>query len=115
MPRRRQPGAKHPRRSAPPSPRPGGRLSLYETEHKGIYHEHWLAPSAFAAAKGAIDHARECGLALDRVDVSTMVFPEDSKTGLVYVANDTRTFAVVRGRLKAVPAGDLAGDKQDGG
>ena len=76
-------------------------MTLYEVEYKGRYHEHWLAASALDAARRAFSHAQECGVALDRVDVSSMVQPEDAgKGGLVYVVNDTRTYAIHRGRLK---------------
>ena len=76
-------------------------ITLYEVESKGRYHEHWLAASPVDAARRAISHARELGLKLDRVDVSSMVPPEDqSKGGLVYVLNDTRNYAVVRGRVR---------------
>jgi hypothetical protein len=76
-------------------------MVLYETEQEGSYHEHWLAFSALDAARRAFAHARECGLKLDRVEVSSMVQPEDSrKGGLVYVVNDTRTYAIERGRVR---------------
>ena len=76
-------------------------ITLYEVENKGRYHEHWLASSPLDAARRAISHAQECGLKLDRVDVSSMVQPEDArKGGLVYVANDTRIYAVDRGRVR---------------
>ena len=76
-------------------------ITLYEVENKGRYHEHWLAVSHLDAAQRAISHAQELGLTLDRVDVSSMVQPEDSgKGGLVYVVNDTRNYAVVRGRVR---------------
>ncbi len=55
------------------------------------------------AAKRAISHAAESGLKLDRVDVSSMIQPENAdKGGLVYVVNDTRTFAFERGRIKRI-------------
>jgi hypothetical protein len=76
-------------------------IALYEVESKGRYHEHWLASSPLDAAKRAFGHARECGLKLDRLDVSSMVQPEDSRRGgLVYVANDTRTYAIERGPVR---------------
>lgn len=76
-------------------------MVLYETEQEGSYHEHWLASSALDAARRTFAHARECGLTLDRVEVSSMVQPEDPrKGGLVYVLNDTRTYAIERGRLR---------------
>ena len=76
-------------------------ITLYEVENKGRYHEHWLAWSHLDAAQRAISHAQELGLTLDRVDVSSMVPPEDQrKGGLVYVLNDTRNYAVVRGRVR---------------
>jgi hypothetical protein len=76
-------------------------ITLYEVENKGRYHEHWLASSPLDAARRAFSHAEECGQKLDRVEVSSMVQPEDSrKGGLVYVANDTRTHAIERGRVK---------------
>ena len=76
-------------------------MVLFETEREGVYHEHWLASSALDAARRAIAHAKECGLALDRVEVSSMVQPEDSrKGGLVYVVNDTRTYAIRQGRVR---------------
>lgn len=75
-------------------------ITLYEVQCKGRYHEHWLAHSALDAARRAFSHAQELGLKLDRVDVSSMVQPEEAgKGGLVYVANDTMTFAVERGRV----------------
>jgi hypothetical protein len=75
--------------------------TLYEVESEGRYHEHWLAFSPLDAARRAVSHARECGLAPDRLDVSSMVQPEDArKGGLVYVANDTRTYFVSQGRVK---------------
>jgi hypothetical protein len=75
-------------------------MSLYEAEREGLYHEHWLALSPLDAAQRAVAHAAELGVTLDRVDVSTMVQPEDaSDGGLVYAANDTRTYAAVRGRV----------------
>ena len=76
-------------------------ITLYEVENKGRYHEHWLAISHLDAAQRAISHAQELGLTLDRVDVSLMVPPEDSrKGGLVYVVNDTRTYAIRQGRVR---------------
>ena len=75
-------------------------IKLYEVECKGRYHEHWLAWSHIDAARRAISHAQEVGLKLDGVKVSSMVQTEDhAKGGLVYVLNDTRNYAVVRGRL----------------
>lgn len=87
-------------------------ITLYEVENKGCCHEHWLAATALDAARRAVAHAQECGLTLDRVDVSTMVPPEDaSRGGLVYVANDTRTYAIERGRVRRVdPPGGLVPD-----
>jgi len=76
-------------------------ITLYEVESKGRYHEHWLASSHLDAARRAISHAQELGQTLDRVDVSAMVEPEDAgEGGLVYVVNDTRTFAIERGRVR---------------
>jgi len=76
-------------------------ITLYEVESKGRYHEHWLAISHLDAAQRAISHAQELGLTLDRVDVSLMVPPEDSrKGGLVYVVNDTRTYGIEHGRVR---------------
>ena len=76
-------------------------ITLYEVENKGRYHEHWLALSPADAARRATAHAQECGQALDHVDVSSMVQPEDAgKGGLVYVVNDTRTYAIERGRVR---------------
>jgi len=76
-------------------------MTLYEVENTGRYHEHWLAASPLDAAQRAFSHAQECGLTLSRLDVSSMVQPEDPrKGGLVYVANDTRTYAIQRGRLR---------------
>ena len=78
-------------------------MTLYEVEKKGSYHEHWLAFSPSDAAQRAIVHAKECGLTLDRVDVSSMTEPEErSRGGLVYVKNDTRSYAVVHGRLRRI-------------
>ena len=78
-------------------------VTLYELESKGRYHEHWLALSHVDAARRAVAQARERGLKLDRVDVSSMVQPEDAgRGGLVYVANDTRTFAAIDGRVEPV-------------
>jgi hypothetical protein len=75
--------------------------TLYEVERKGRYHEHWLAFSPLDAARRAVSHASECGLTLDRMDVSSMVQPEDArKGGLVYVVNDTTTYIVSQGRVK---------------
>ena len=101
MTRRRQPVAAQPR--LPPRASEGRRqgMVLYETEREGSYHEHWLASSALDAAQRAFAHAGECGLKLDRVEVSSMVRPEDSrKGGLVYVVNDTRTYAIDCGRVR---------------
>ena len=82
-------------------------MVLYETEHEGSYHEHWLAFSALDAARRAFAHAGECGLKLDRVEVSSMVQPEDSrKGGLVYVVNDTRTYAIKHGRVRRADSPD---------
>jgi len=76
-------------------------ITLYEAENKGRYHQHWLAVSHLDAAQRAISHAQELGLMLDHVDVSSMVPPEDSrKGGLVYVVNDTRTYAIRHGRVR---------------
>lgn len=76
-------------------------ITLYEVENKGRYHEHWLAWTHLDAARRAISHAKELGLTIDRVDVSSMVQPENSRQGgLVYVANDTKTYAIERGRVK---------------
>ena len=78
-------------------------ITLYEVETKGRYHEHWLARSPADAARRAVSHAVECGLTLDCVEVSSMVQPEGvGKGGLVYVVNDTRTFAIERGRIKRI-------------
>jgi hypothetical protein len=82
-------------------------ITLYEVENKGRYHEHWLAASPLDAARRAVSHARECGLNLDRVDVSRMVQPEDAaQGGLVYVANDTRTYAIEHGRIRCADPHD---------
>jgi hypothetical protein len=82
---------------------------MYEVEQPGAYHEHWLASSPLDAAQRAISHAGELGLSLDRVDVSSMVQPEDPiKGGLAYVVNDTRTYAVVSGRVRRV---DISKDR----
>jgi len=91
-------------------------ITLYEVENKGQYHEHWLASSALDAAGRAIAHAKECGLKLDRVHVSSMVQPEDSrKGGLVYVVNGTRTYAIKHGRVKrALSAARAASDPRKG-
>jgi hypothetical protein len=76
-------------------------ITLYEAENKGLYHEHWLAWSHLDAARRAISHAHELGLTMDCVDVSSMVRPEDSRDGgLVYVMNDTRTYAIERGHVR---------------
>lgn len=76
-------------------------ITLYEVENKSRYHQHWLATSPLDAARRAISHAQELGLALDRLDVSSMVQPEETtKGGLVYVANDTRTYTIERGRVR---------------
>jgi hypothetical protein len=87
-------------------------ITLYEVENRGRYHEHWLAASALDAARRAIAHAQECGLELDRVDVSAMVQPEDaSQGGMVYVANDTRTYAIGCGRVRRIdPPGEPVPD-----
>jgi hypothetical protein len=78
-------------------------ITLYEVENQGRYHEHWLAASPLDAARRAVAHAAEIGVPLDAVEVSTMAPPEDtSNGGLVYVANDTRTYAVVRGRVRRI-------------
>ena len=101
MPRQRQSVTARPRRPPPPPNGRGGRIVLFETEREGAYHEHWFASSALDAARRAIAHAKECGLLLDRVEVASMVQPEDSrKGGLVYVVNDTRTYAIQRGRVR---------------
>lgn len=76
-------------------------IKLYEVQNAGRYHEHWLAASVLDAARRAIAHAQELGLALDRVDVSSMVQPEDvGNGGLVYVLNDTRTYAIDQGVVR---------------
>jgi hypothetical protein len=76
-------------------------ITLYEVENKGRYHEHWLAASPVDAVRRAISHAHELGLKLDRVDVSSMVQPEDHhKGGLVYVVSDTRTYGIEHGRVR---------------
>lgn len=81
-----------------------GRMRLYEVESKGRCHEHWLASSPLDAARRFLAHGRECGLTLDRVDVSSMVPPEDvGKGGFIYILNDTRSYAVVHGRLRPTP------------
>lgn len=88
-------------------------MTLYEIECKGRYHEHWLAVSALDAARRAFSHAQECGLTLDRVDVSSMVQPEDAgKGGLVYVVNDTRTYAILRGRVRRADPFDKFSPRQ---
>ena len=91
-------------------------ITLYEVENKGLCHEHWLASSALDAARRAIAHAKECGLAMDRVHVSSMVQPEDSsKGGPMYVVNDTRTYAIKYGRVKrALSAARPASDPRKG-
>ena len=77
------------------------RMKLYEVEAKGQYHQYWLALSQLDAARRAIDHAQECGRALDQVSISTMVQPDDpGNGGLVYVVNDTRTYAIKRGHIR---------------
>ena len=101
MPRPRQPVTAQPRRPPPPPNGRGGRIVLFETEREGAYHEHWFASSALDAARRAFAHAGECSLMLDRVEVSSMVQPEDShKGGLVYVLNDARTYVIERGRVR---------------
>ena len=101
MPRRTR-SAGHPPGTAA-SARPSGacRNAFYETVAEGCYHEHWLASSPLDAARRAVSHAQERGLKLDRLKVSSMVQPEDSRRGgLVYVVNDTRTYAVEGGRVR---------------
>jgi len=101
MPRRRQPTAAQGRHRLRASKGRGRRLALYETEQGSAYHEHWLASSPLDAARRAVSHAQERGLKLDRLKVSSMVQPEDSRRGgLVYVVNDTRTYAVEGGRVR---------------
>ena len=76
-------------------------ITLYEVESTGQYHEHWLASSPLDAARRALAHAQELGLTLDDVEVSSMVPPEESrKGGLLYVLNDTRTYAVKHGHVR---------------
>jgi len=88
-------------------------ITLYEVESKGRYHEHWLASSHLGAARRAFSHAEECGLKLDRIEVSAMVQPEDaSKGGLVYVVNDTRTYAIEHGRVRRADPPDEPGARQ---
>jgi hypothetical protein len=78
-------------------------LTLYEVESNGRYHEHWLAFSHLDVVRRAIAHAKETGLTLDRVAVSSMREPEErSKGGLVYVVNDTATYAIERGRVRRI-------------
>ena len=85
-------------------------ITLYEVESKGRYHEHWLAWSHLDAARRAFSHAQECGQTLDHVDVSAMVEPEDAgEGGLVYVVNDTRTYAIERGRIRRTDPHDEPG------
>jgi hypothetical protein len=89
---------------------------LFEVEQLGVYHEHWLAGSHLDAARRAVTHAGEIGVTLDRLDVSTMSLPEDrGKGGIVYVANDTRTYAVTHGRLRRVDPSDEQGARSQGG
>ena len=88
-------------------------ITLYEVESKGRYHEHWLASSHLDAARRAFSHAQECGQTLNRVDVSAMVEPEGAgEGGLVYVVNDTRTYAVERGRVRRADPHDEPGARQ---
>jgi len=90
-------------------------MTLYEAEKKGSYHEHWLAFSPSDAARRAFAHAEERGLVLDRVDVSAMTEPQDrSRGGLVYVKNDTRSYAAVRGRLRRIYLSTEGHAKQKG-
>ena len=95
---------------------PGNRrITLYEVEQAGACHEHWLADSHLDAARRAVSHAREIGVSLDRVDVSTMFPPEDrSHGGIVFVANDTRNYVVVHGRVRRVVPSDKQGDRPKG-
>jgi hypothetical protein len=89
---------------------------LFEVEQPGAYHEHWLADSHLDAARRAVSHAGEIGVTLDRLDVSSMSPPEDrSKGGIVYVANDTRTYVVVHGRVRRVDPSDKQGVRSKGG
>ena len=82
-------------------------ITLYEVESDDRYYEHWLAESHLDAARLAILRAPELGMTLDRVEVSTMVPPEDLRNGgLVYVWNNTRTYAIERGRLRRVNPSD---------
>jgi len=88
-------------------------ITLYEVESKGRHHEHWLAWSHLDAARRAFSHAEECGQTLDHVDVSAMVEPEGAgEGGLVYVVNDTRTYAVERGRIRRADPPDEPGARQ---
>jgi hypothetical protein len=77
-------------------------MTLYEvTAAPGGYHEHWLARSPLDVARRAVSHAAECNLALHSVNVASMTPPANrGKGGLVYVMNDTRTYAVVRGSIR---------------
>jgi hypothetical protein len=78
-------------------------MRLFEVECKGRYHQHWLASSFLDAARRAVSHAPEQDVVLGRLDVSSMWPPDDAtKGGIVYVANDTRTYAVIGGRLKRI-------------
>jgi len=88
-------------------------ITLYEVESKGCYHEHWLASSHLDAARRAVSHAQECGQTLDHVDVSAMVEPEDAgEGGLVYVVNDTKTYAIEHGRVRCADPHDEPGARQ---
>ena len=90
------------------APRP---MKLYETEAEGLYHEHWLASSPADAAERALSHAKEQGLALDCVDVSSMRLPaEADRGGLVYVVNDTEAYTAASGR--AAPTDAPAGAEE---
>jgi hypothetical protein len=78
-------------------------MKLFEVECKGRYHQHWLASSSLDAARRGVSHAQELGVVLGRVDVSSMWSPDDAtKGGIVYVANDTRTYAIIGGRMKRI-------------
>lgn len=76
-------------------------MTLYEVEGDGRYHEHWLAASFLDAARRGLSHAKELGLAPERISVSSMVPPKDAgRGGLIYVLNDTISYTAVHGRLR---------------
>jgi hypothetical protein len=75
-------------------------MRLFEVEYGQEFHEHFWARDHQDAAQRAFDLARENQHTLHTVYVSAMVEPPDwvagdrSKGGLVYVSNDTVTFAL---------------------